>query len=525
MRDEPQPVGHVVARLLDRLVAVLTGDDAVLVAHRARDPRHVVVGDQPAQRRHEPAAAAADDPLAVRVAAEEERAAVRDDDQLATLAHGAKRYRADPERRRRAISTDNGASSGGSHASAASAGSTSLKRVEPGHGISSSRPPISVASSLAIARPSPLPEATEPVEAVEAVEDVRPARRARSPARRRRPTARAARSSASPRSRWRARRRVDDRVLDQDAADLAARAPRRRARARRPATSSSSAWPLVPTPRAELGREQLAERREVEALGATDSRPASIFERSSRSVASLVRRVDLAPDRGHEVGAGLGVELLARKQLEEAGEENSGVRSSCEAFAMNSARARSSRRASPACDRTCARAGRARPGRCRRSAWSNSPSAIRAAARVEPADAPREERREASTRARARTASRARPRAAPLPHDADRVRSLRRGEVSRTTDELRERVGHLGVQLGRCASPCPRDAAPLAALACTPVLRERLLATGSSRRRASCRPAGSSRSTARAGRRATGRRRPARRRAARASSLAHCWLR
>ena len=84
--DEPEPVLDAVPFLLDRLVAALACDEAVLVAHRARDPGHVVVGDQPAQRRHEPAAAATHHALAV-LAAEEERAAVRDDDQLPALAH------------------------------------------------------------------------------------------------------------------------------------------------------------------------------------------------------------------------------------------------------------------------------------------------------------------------------------------------------------------------------------------------------------------------------------------------------
>ena len=67
VRDEPQPVRRPVARrLLDR---ALGGDRAILRRDRARDPRHVVVRDQPAQRGHEPAAAAPRDTAAGVVAA------------------------------------------------------------------------------------------------------------------------------------------------------------------------------------------------------------------------------------------------------------------------------------------------------------------------------------------------------------------------------------------------------------------------------------------------------------------------
>ena len=88
VRDEPQPVRRAVARdLFDRLSAGLGDDDAVLVGHRARDPRHVVVRDEAAQRSDEPAAAAPGHALAVFVARERGGAAVRDDDQPSALSH------------------------------------------------------------------------------------------------------------------------------------------------------------------------------------------------------------------------------------------------------------------------------------------------------------------------------------------------------------------------------------------------------------------------------------------------------
>ena len=90
--DEMEPVRRSVARLLlERCAAVLARDFAVLVAHRARDPRHVVTGEEVAQRGREPAAAATRDARAARVARVRDRAAVGDDDQLPAAGHAAKR--------------------------------------------------------------------------------------------------------------------------------------------------------------------------------------------------------------------------------------------------------------------------------------------------------------------------------------------------------------------------------------------------------------------------------------------------
>jgi hypothetical protein len=59
VRNELDPVRRAVARgLLEGGAAVLGRDGLVLVGHGARDPRHVVMGDEAAQRSHEPAAAA-----------------------------------------------------------------------------------------------------------------------------------------------------------------------------------------------------------------------------------------------------------------------------------------------------------------------------------------------------------------------------------------------------------------------------------------------------------------------------------
>ena len=60
--DETQAVARAVARgLVDRSPGLLR-HEPVLVGHRARDPGHLVVRDEAAQRRHEPAAAAPHDP-------------------------------------------------------------------------------------------------------------------------------------------------------------------------------------------------------------------------------------------------------------------------------------------------------------------------------------------------------------------------------------------------------------------------------------------------------------------------------
>ena len=80
--DEPQAEGCTALEgLLDRLAARLLDHRAVLFAHRARDPRDVVVRDEAAQRGDEPAAAAPGHAL-VAVAPVRDRTAVGDDDQL-----------------------------------------------------------------------------------------------------------------------------------------------------------------------------------------------------------------------------------------------------------------------------------------------------------------------------------------------------------------------------------------------------------------------------------------------------------
>ena len=78
MRDEAEPVRVPVPRRLLERPAALRCDRAVLVAHRARDPRHVVVRDQAGERGDETAAAALRDAVLVR-----DRSPVRDDEELA----------------------------------------------------------------------------------------------------------------------------------------------------------------------------------------------------------------------------------------------------------------------------------------------------------------------------------------------------------------------------------------------------------------------------------------------------------
>ena len=80
VRDQAQPHRGVAAEAL--LDHALSCHGAVFVAHRARDPGHVVVRDEPAQRRDEPAAAAPGHALAV-LARVGDGPAVGDDDQLA----------------------------------------------------------------------------------------------------------------------------------------------------------------------------------------------------------------------------------------------------------------------------------------------------------------------------------------------------------------------------------------------------------------------------------------------------------
>jgi hypothetical protein len=88
VRDEPQPVRRAVAgHLLDRLALRLDCDGPILVGHRARDPGHVVMRDEAAQRGHEASATTFGDALALLVARERGRAAVGDDDQLSSGRH------------------------------------------------------------------------------------------------------------------------------------------------------------------------------------------------------------------------------------------------------------------------------------------------------------------------------------------------------------------------------------------------------------------------------------------------------
>ena len=79
VRDQPQPERRSAAR---GLVQHFAGKRMVLVRDRARDPCHVVQGEQSAQRGDEAAAAAPRDPLAPVVPRERHWAAVRDDDEL-----------------------------------------------------------------------------------------------------------------------------------------------------------------------------------------------------------------------------------------------------------------------------------------------------------------------------------------------------------------------------------------------------------------------------------------------------------
>ena len=85
VRDEPQAVGSAVAG--DLVEGALGGDRSILGRDRARDPRDVVMLDEAAQRRDEPAAAAPRHTCARRVSAVDDGPPVGDDDQLASLAH------------------------------------------------------------------------------------------------------------------------------------------------------------------------------------------------------------------------------------------------------------------------------------------------------------------------------------------------------------------------------------------------------------------------------------------------------
>ena len=73
--------------MIERLARVLLCDRPILLVHRARNPRHVVMRDEAAKRRHEAAAAPLGRALSDRGARIGHRSAVRDDDQLAAPTH------------------------------------------------------------------------------------------------------------------------------------------------------------------------------------------------------------------------------------------------------------------------------------------------------------------------------------------------------------------------------------------------------------------------------------------------------
>ncbi len=86
VRNQPEAVRRSVpGDLVDRLASRFARDGAILLGHRACDPRHVVMRDEAAESRHETAAASARDALSVLAAHERGRATVRDDDQLSAV--------------------------------------------------------------------------------------------------------------------------------------------------------------------------------------------------------------------------------------------------------------------------------------------------------------------------------------------------------------------------------------------------------------------------------------------------------
>ena len=87
MHDEPAERRTVAGGLFEGFAVVVCSDNAVFVRHRARDPRHIVVCDEAAQRRDETAAAPACNAVPAGIATVRDRAAVRDDDQLAAAWH------------------------------------------------------------------------------------------------------------------------------------------------------------------------------------------------------------------------------------------------------------------------------------------------------------------------------------------------------------------------------------------------------------------------------------------------------
>ncbi len=108
--DEPQPVRRPVGRVLhDRLAMRFLRHLMILWAHRARDPRDVVMAEEPSERGHEPAAAPSEHALALLVRGERDRPAVGNHDELAPAAHAlrvpadrvSRRFRKRRARRRR----------------------------------------------------------------------------------------------------------------------------------------------------------------------------------------------------------------------------------------------------------------------------------------------------------------------------------------------------------------------------------------------------------------------------------------
>ena len=234
------------------------------------------------------------------------------------------------------------------------------------------------------------------------------------------------------------------------------------------APSRSSSWPLVTTrgPNSVASSSPSAARSMLST--ATLSRPASSFDRSSRSVASLVRRVTWLRIAAMKSVARLGVELLAREQLEEAREREQ-RRSQLVGGVGDELRAGAVERGEPhphAVERARELPELVRVGVDDRRVELAVGDARRG--RVETADAPREQRRERRSRARARTPWRARRRRAPAcarrPRD---VRSFLQRRREHHDDELRERVRGLGIAAHRCASPFPSPCTATAARACT----------------------------------------------------------
>jgi hypothetical protein len=87
--DEPQPIRRaVLCHLVQCPVLRFLGGSAVLLGHRARDPRHLMPRDESAERGHEPPAAAPGDAKPVLAAGEGDGTAVGNDDQLPP-GHGA----------------------------------------------------------------------------------------------------------------------------------------------------------------------------------------------------------------------------------------------------------------------------------------------------------------------------------------------------------------------------------------------------------------------------------------------------